>query len=235
MSLFFKVYLGTAPSHNLGNSTGLFYLHVLGLQTMYKKTMYVRNIDLPLSAKLPKCKQVSHTLNTWIHTYTYEHILYRYRYYTSNMDPETVHLLNREKIILEQHIDLHVKFARCTLHDRRARKNIWNIHMKPLINSCFCWWFLLKKQDVLFFFLGRSVFSFCCCRLLVWLAAALLTHPQCHLMWRLAQWSLEVYHGVAPHAVEFLILKFATHLAPYDGIMIECLADKPFLGPKVTV
>lgn len=32
--------------------------------TMYKKTMYVRNIDLPLSAKLPKCKQVSHTLNT---------------------------------------------------------------------------------------------------------------------------------------------------------------------------
>lgn len=128
--------------------------------TMYKKTMYVRNIDLPLSAKLPKCKQVSHTLNTWIHTYTYEHILYRYRYYTSNMDPETVHLLNREKIILEQHIDLHVKFARCTLHDRRARKNIWNIHMKPLINSCFCWWFLLKKQDVLFFFLGEVSFQF---------------------------------------------------------------------------
>ena len=158
--------------------------------------------------------------------------IFRYRYYTSNMDPETVHLLNREKIILEQNIDLHVKFARCTLHDRRARKKIWNIHMKPMINSWFCWWFLPKKQDVQVFSWGGQFSVFfvagCWCFLRRCLNWPILNATSCDS----AQWSLEVWHGVAPHAVEFLILNFATHLAPYDGIMIECLADKPFNWSK---
>lgn len=75
------------------------------------------------------------------------------------MDPETVHLLNREKIILEQNIDLHVKFARCTLHDNRARKKIWNIHMNSMINSCFCWWFC-SKNKMFRIFLGEVSFQF---------------------------------------------------------------------------